>query len=121
MLNNKYPKQFQEDFHYLPYEQKVKIFDINCGSCPWKVLKTEFRGEVIEHKTISSVINEVTKHATKDIKVIRGCSFGWDGETYDLDTVISNGCNFWFPERCESNNNEAEEVEELDVKRFTRL
>lgn len=113
MLNNKYSKKVQDLLKDLTYEDKVKMYDNKCVDCPFKALYTEIQGIKKYHNTITEAISELLETTSKNSKIVRGC--GFNDDFYSLNEIVFNGCTFWFPERCEKNDNELEIVEDIDV------
>ena len=82
-----------ETLRNFSYEQKIKIYDENCLSCPYKRLSLSGRDK---HKDmIYPDLNDCVKDAeslNRNIK--RECAFD-ENNVRSLTEIVSNTCDFW--------------------------
>jgi hypothetical protein len=101
MLDNKHLSLLViQGLRSLAYEQQVKVFDKNCGQCPFAVYKTNIKNRLVKHQTSSEAIEKINFSEDDSAQIIRSCCFG--GEDFSLFEIVSNTCRLWNKKTCES-------------------
>jgi hypothetical protein len=93
----------------LAYEQQVKIFDRNCGQCPFATFRTNIKGRLVLHPTQEDAINKINFAEDDSAQIIRGCSFA--GGDFSLYEIVTNTCRLWSKKTNEGGDGQLDQEE----------
>lgn len=109
MLDNKHLSLLViEGLRLLAYEEQVKIFDRNCGGCPFATYRTNVKNKLVQHSNLEEAIEVVNFTEDDYARIIRGCSFG--DENFSLFEIVTNTCRLWNKRTTESFEGIFEEI-----------
>ena len=96
MLDDRKTKSLQQYLKVLPYQERVNIFDRNCGECPYReytIRKTTMRNSKDE-RLVTQNFDLARETAMRfNVGIQRNCRFNED--RFSLNEIIINGCQFW--------------------------
>jgi len=120
LLDNKNLTPFvKEILKGLSYEERINIYDKNCSSCPYNLIKITQGKRVLErcHNVDDAIKTSLDFEHTQ---ILRLCNF--NGEEYSVQEITTNTCKLWnAPEHDEGIFVEVEDVNDLRLESWLTM